>query len=110
MSNFNKELGLKIKKVRIMRKLSQTDLAKAIGISFQQIQKYESGKDRVSVERLKDICKALKVDYLTFIDAERGLPLLNKKEVQLVMYTRKIKCVKTKNALVEMAKTIGGVA
>lgn len=45
-----------------MKNLSQTDLAEAVHVTFQQIQKYEKGSNRVSATRLLDIAKVLRVD------------------------------------------------
>lgn len=44
----NKEIGSRIKKARTALGISQMKLAEAIGVSFQQVQKYESGANRVS--------------------------------------------------------------
>jgi len=45
----------KIRSQRILRGLSQTELGNKIGVTFQQIQKYEKGSNRVSAGRLKQI-------------------------------------------------------
>jgi transcriptional regulator with XRE-family HTH domain len=42
--------------------LTQQELGKALGVTFQQIQKYETGANRVSGSRLLEICQALDVD------------------------------------------------
>ena len=55
-----------------MLDLSQTDLANALGVSFQQIQKYEKGTNRVSASRLQQIASFLQVPIPYFFD---GLPL-----------------------------------
>lgn len=52
-------IGRAIERVRRDRRLSQHALAKAIGVSFQQIQKYENGQNRVACARLIDIATAL---------------------------------------------------
>jgi transcriptional regulator with XRE-family HTH domain len=52
-------LGLRIRQRRKALSLSQTGLADAIGVTFQQIQKYERGFNRVSFSRLVDIAHAL---------------------------------------------------
>jgi transcriptional regulator with XRE-family HTH domain len=52
-------LGLRIRQRRKALDLSQTALANAIGLTFQQIQKYERGFNRVSFSRLVDIAHAL---------------------------------------------------
>lgn len=52
-------VGQRIKMVRRQKNLSQTDLAILIGCTFQQVQKYERGTNRVSASRLAKIAKAL---------------------------------------------------
>ena len=46
---------------RMVRGLSQTELGKAVGVTFQQVQKYEKGVNRVSASRLQQIANVLKV-------------------------------------------------
>jgi len=56
-------------RLRIFRKesgKSQSDLAKALGVSFQQVQKYESGKNRISAGRLFEISGFFGVDVRDF--------------------------------------------
>jgi DNA-binding XRE family transcriptional regulator len=50
--------------------INQEDLAKTLGISYQQIQKYETGKNRVSAGRLFDICKALNVSLSSMFERD----------------------------------------
>src|ERR1700723_1373944 len=52
-------LGLRIRQRRKVLGVSQTALADAVGLTFQQIQKYERGSNRVSFSRLVDIAHAL---------------------------------------------------
>ena len=54
-------VGAKIRIFRINRGLSQTALAEAIGVTFQQVQKYESGTNRVGAGRLSRIAVVLGV-------------------------------------------------
>jgi len=54
-------VGLRVRSRRTQLGISQTGLADALGITFQQIQKYEKGKNRISSSRLHDIAKVLKV-------------------------------------------------
>lgn len=49
-------IGAKLCTLRQARNISQTDVGNAIGVSFQQIQKYEKGKNRLSASRLWKIC------------------------------------------------------
>ncbi len=66
--NLNIDLcvGKKIRLRRKMLKMSQTTLGHALGISFQQIQKYENGLNRVSAGRLMEIADILKVPIAFF--------------------------------------------
>jgi predicted transcriptional regulator len=53
------EIGRKIRALRLQRGLSQTSLAEGIGLTFQQVQKYEKGTNRVSAGRLQKIAEML---------------------------------------------------
>ena len=63
--NFNKHLGSKLKLRRLALGLTQTKVAKAINVTFQQIQKYEKGTNGVSSIRLLQLANYLRVpvDY-----------------------------------------------
>lgn len=63
-------IGRRIRIARQFRKLSQTDLGEAVGVTFQQVQKYESGANRVSASRLFRVAKALEVDIKYFFNEE----------------------------------------
>lgn len=45
------EMGRKIKELRLLRGFSQSDLGNIVDVSFQQIQKYESGKNAISIDK-----------------------------------------------------------
>tara|TARA_A100001518_G_C1176948_1_gene26427 strand:- start:80 stop:448 length:369 start_codon:yes stop_codon:yes gene_type:complete len=65
-TEFNKSIGIKIKKRRLELKKTQTWLAKKINVTFQQIQKYEKGSNGTSAYRLWEISKALRVSMTYF--------------------------------------------
>src|SRR3984957_7022002 len=69
-------VGQKIRGRRIFLQMSQTDLADALGITFQQIQKYEKGLNRVGASRLQQISDALGVSPFYFFE---GAPTIGKK-------------------------------
>ena len=56
------QLGQKLRARRVELGLSQEELANAIGITFQQIQKYERGINRISASRLHDIANSMNID------------------------------------------------
>jgi transcriptional regulator with XRE-family HTH domain len=65
-------VGQRLKTRRLLLGLTQTDLAKRVDISFQQIQKYELGKNRVSASKLWDIAQILDVQVGYFFDGLTG--------------------------------------
>jgi len=66
--NFNKHLGNKLKLRRLALGLTQTKVAKAINVTFQQIQKYEKGTNGVSSIRLLQLSNFLKVPINYFFE------------------------------------------
>ena len=60
-------VGRRLKKRRTALKLSQTDVARQLELSFQQIQKYEIGSNRISASRLWELAKILDVPAEYFI-------------------------------------------
>ena len=67
-NNFNKHLGNKLKLRRLALGLTQTKVAKAINVTFQQIQKYEKGTNGVSSSRLMQLSDFLKVPITFFYE------------------------------------------
>jgi transcriptional regulator with XRE-family HTH domain len=59
----NKIVGLNIRDQRVKRKWTQTQLAEKLGITFQQIGKYEKGQNGLSAVRLLQISKQFDVSY-----------------------------------------------
>ena len=66
--NFNKHLGNKLKLRRLALGLTQTKVAQAINVTFQQIQKYEKGTNGVSSNRLMQLSQFLKVPIIYFFE------------------------------------------
>jgi transcriptional regulator with XRE-family HTH domain len=61
-------VGRKLKQVRTLRRLSQTDVARKLNLSFQQIQKYEIGSNRVAASRLFELSQILDVPPSYFFE------------------------------------------
>jgi len=80
--NFNKHLGNKLKLRRLALGLTQTKVAKAINVTFQQIQKYEKGTNGVSSIRLLQLSNYLKVPINYFFEdySEYALNIQRSKE------------------------------
>ena len=66
--NFNVHLGKKIRMRRLSLGLTQTKVATAINVTFQQIQKYEKGTNGVSSSRLMQLSQFLKVPITYFFE------------------------------------------
>lgn len=64
----DKAIGAQIRAMRLSRGLTQSELADLVGVKFQQIQKYESGANRVAASRLWHIAKVLDVDIAKFFE------------------------------------------
>ncbi len=66
--NFNIHLGKKLRMRRLSLGLTQTKVANAMNVTFQQIQKYEKGTNGVSSSRLMQLSNFLKVPITYFFD------------------------------------------
>jgi transcriptional regulator with XRE-family HTH domain len=66
-------VGKRIRHRRWMVGMTQQQLAERVGIKFQQIQKYETGMNRVSASRLWDISEALSVSISFFFEGLGGM-------------------------------------
>ncbi|MEQ8604678.1 MAG: helix-turn-helix transcriptional regulator [Marivibrio sp.] len=76
-------VGARVRELRIRAAMSQTKLGEALGVSFQQIQKYENGSNRMGASRLVQVATALNVplaQLFTGVDmaeADRPEPALD---------------------------------
>ena len=61
-------VGQQLKRMRILRNLTQTDVAQGLKISFQQVQKYELGRNRISASRLFELSHILNVPPVFFFE------------------------------------------
>ena len=64
------EIGRLVRTQRHQLRLSQSDLAERVGVTFQQVQKYENGTNRISIGRLTRIAEALDVSPTFFFGRE----------------------------------------
>ena len=69
------EVGQRIRIQRLSQGLSQTSLADQLGVTFQQVQKYEKGVNRIGCGRLFQIANVLSVHVMDFFEgSEKGKP------------------------------------
>ena len=67
-TNFNRHLGAKLRMRRLALGLTQTKVAQAINVTFQQIQKYEKGTNGISSLRIMQLANFLKVPVIYFFE------------------------------------------
>lgn len=78
------EIGAKLRQARRTAGLSQATLAEELGVTFQQVQKYEKGSNRISAPKLVQVCKVLGCSPMDFLGehmdgpATTGNALLNR--------------------------------
>jgi transcriptional regulator with XRE-family HTH domain len=106
-------LGGRIRASRIACGLSQTELGRRVGVSFQQVQKYERGANRISAAMLVHLAAALDVsatDLLQLADAARGGAnpdmALDPHERDLLASFRRVSASGTRKAIVELIAEI----
>jgi transcriptional regulator with XRE-family HTH domain len=112
------EIGRKIRALRLQRGLSQTSLADGIGLTFQQVQKYEKGTNRVSAGRLQKIAEMLEIPVTFFYGGASDKPrararqneglayLQTKGAMRLIRAYGEINSRTTKYALVVLAESL----
>lgn len=125
--NRDAEVGRRVRSRRLECALSQTELADRIGVTFQQVQKYEKGKNRIGAGRLQRISEALGAPISFFFGAPapaNGKPMSASAQVageqaesvfgflqtsgavRIVKAFHVIKSRKAKQLLVEMAEEL----
>jgi transcriptional regulator with XRE-family HTH domain len=78
--SFNVHLGKKLRMRRLSLGLTQTKVAQAINVTFQQIQKYEKGTNGVSSNRLMQLSQFLKVPIIYFFEDYKDFKNINSAE------------------------------
>jgi transcriptional regulator with XRE-family HTH domain len=108
-------IGQKLRALRLDSGLSQSDLGEMVGVTFQQLQKYEKGVNRISAGRLARVAVALKVPVTAFYGAaarrksDHGFAYLNSAgAVRLVRAYAEIPERRPKAALVAVAEALAG--
>ena len=114
------EVGKRIRTYRLAAGHSQTTLADALGLTFQQIQKYEKGINRVAPSRLEVIARVSKVPVTAFYpsmdDKKGGAPTLPFDTLRmhgaqdLLAAYSKVKGSNVRSALVALAEAMAGNA
>jgi len=68
------DVGARVRLRRMVLSMSQAKLGEQLGISFQQVQKYEKGSNRIGASRLQHIARVLSVPVSSFFEDAPGAP------------------------------------
>jgi transcriptional regulator with XRE-family HTH domain len=74
LNPIDKYVGNRLRMRRLMLEMSQTDIADALGLTFQQVQKYEKGTNRIGASRLQHISQILQVPVSFFFEDAPAAP------------------------------------
>ncbi len=97
------EIGCKIRALRLQAGLTQEKLAEYIGITFQQVQKYEKGITKVNLQKLQQLSIALNVPTASFFDDSPCLlTKLTDDEAKLLQDYRKIRASNHKTSILDV--------
>ena len=73
----DKHVGSRVRMRRMMLSMSQEKLGDALGLTFQQVQKYEKGTNRIGASRLQQISQILQVPVAFFFEGAPEMPSAN---------------------------------
>jgi transcriptional regulator with XRE-family HTH domain len=115
--DIDRRVGARLRERRLLLGMSQQQLAEALGITFQQVQKYENGANRISASRLWDICRRLEAPIEWFFGAEPGAgrpqlraaegDLAKRETLELVRNYFTIRDPEIRRALIGLARAAG---
>lgn len=112
-----KFIGLKIRGRRKELGLTQEKMAEAIGITYQQLQRYENGTSYLNTDRLQAISNVLDVPVTYFFEEQgerkvsimdRGHPYMSPEETEFVKYLRKIDNAEYKRSILSFLQLAAG--
>ncbi|MDR0630584.1 MAG: helix-turn-helix domain-containing protein [Holosporales bacterium] len=103
-------IGSKIKIRRKTLKITQKQLADLIGVTFQQVQKYESGKNRIGLSTFIKICYSLRINpnyfFDTFVFNDETVNIDTNLEQKLLAVFRSINSNHVKSKIINLVETI----
>lgn len=104
-------VGKRLKQIRTLRRMSQTDVAKRLNLSFQQIQKYEIGSNRIAASRLFELSRILDVPTSYFFEgiAEDETPAPRDNGIDIVNALAAIEDEKIKSRIVTFIEDVSGL-
>jgi transcriptional regulator with XRE-family HTH domain len=113
-SEVDVSVGRRLREARLLAGLSQGQLGARIGVTFQAVQKYESGENRLSASRLLAVAEFLRQPLSFFFgdiseaDTEAAPASLTPKEIKLLRYYRGLGSEEARDWMLKLAKSMGG--
>lgn len=104
MTGKSQNIGSKIKALRLAKKMTQEQLAEKLGVTYQQVQKYESGQSQLTTSRLEDLATVLETNITQFFNRSEDSMVFTKEEMSVVEALRSIKDEEIKETLVKLVK------
>jgi len=89
----DKEIGRRVKKRRTELGISQKGLAEALSVTYQQVQRYENGTNRLNVEKIQLIARALSLPVSYFFESDETR-IIAREEVKPYFNIRERKLVR----------------
>ena len=110
-ADIDRHVGERIRRRRVMLGLTQEQLGEALGISYQQIQRYETGANRVSAGRLFKISQILEINVAKLFDGlgeapEEDVTSGSRHVIELVRSFTKIKDEKIRGSVMALVRTL----
>ncbi len=112
MSASNYEIGQRLRFERKLRSLSQQEVGAALGVTFQQVQKYEKGVNRISVESMLHLSEKLGIHLMDAFSGNEGnepaphRKAVEKSELELLKSFRAIKNEELQRRVLYLVKAI----
>jgi len=112
-SEVDVEVGRRLREARLLAGFSQGQLGARIGVTFQAVQKYESGENRLSASRLLAVAEFLRQPLSFFFgdlsetEAAAAPASLTPKEIKLLRYYRGIGTEEARDWMLKLAKSMG---
>ena len=111
-SEIDRHVGERIRRRRVMLGLTQEQLGDALDISYQQIQKYETGANRVSAGRLFKISQILEINVASLYDGlgnvvDEDISGASRHVIELVRAFSKIKDDKIRASVMSLVRSLG---
>jgi len=106
-------VGNRVRELRTRAGMSQTDLGVKLGVSFQQVQKYEKGVNRMGASRLIQICDALEVpitelfDGISSVSEARDRDLVDPETMRIARDIQQVDDDRMKGAIRQLIRAMG---